>query len=127
MKSIRTMALAVAILMVCAGLALAINKPIYDTGYPKTGNNAGEILVKGTTQMDEGWTPTGSGQIVAWPVGGGATTSQSISVRADGTWGEASIGGLTSGTNYNVVVQVTLRAGTGAQVFASDPKQAVAK
>lgn len=90
-------------------------------GYPKTGNNAGGILIKGTTTPDAGWTVTGFGSAVAWPTRGGATKQYPITVRADGTWGETQIGAgdLTSGTDYNVVVQITVKMGLASQSLAT--------
>jgi hypothetical protein len=52
-----------------------MNFATWATNYPKPGAAGGTILVKGTTGMDPGWTPT-SGLIVAWPVGGGPQTTQ---------------------------------------------------
>ena len=98
----------------------------YDTGYPKTGTNNGEILVKGSCTLATGWTASG-GLIVAWLQGSGTIHQQAITVAADGTFAEQAIGGLTSGRAYNVVVQVTIRNGMATEVIATDPSTAKPK
>lgn len=97
-------------------------------GYPKTGVNMGEILVKGTLVPPMGWTPTGTGLIVAWPKNGGQLSSVAIAVDVmTGNWGEAAIGGLASGADYNVIVQANVQQGAITYTIATPVSVATAK
>jgi hypothetical protein len=92
-------------------------------GYPKASTMAGTILVKGTATADTGYTFTGTGQVAYWPVGGGQVQTTTITVNGNGTWGESPVSGLTTGTTYNVVVQVNEKSGMTTVTLATDPAQ----
>jgi hypothetical protein len=120
------------IALVVAGLiALQVHAAgtnTWATGYPKTGTATGTILVKGTATPDTGFTLSNTGQVAFWPVGGGKVLFfNNLSVNADGTWGETSVTGATSGVTYNVVVQINETSGQTGHTLATDPKTAKAK
>jgi hypothetical protein len=101
------------------------SKNEWTAGYPKSGPaNSGKILVKGKATCS--CTFTGNGSAVAWPVGGGGQTIAAVAVAADGSWGEVAITGLTSGTTYNVLVQVSVKCGKDTYQLTTDPKTATA-
>jgi hypothetical protein len=105
--------------------ALADNVPSYATGYPKTGNNAGGILVKGSTKFDTGWSAQGTAAIFAWPKTGGSMVQKAIGINLKtGNWGndncnnwiEVEITGLPAATDCCVIVQVTATDGTNNKI-----------
>lgn len=127
MKRLGTLFVAVVLVGLLAPRAHAQGTNAWAAGYPKTGNNNGEILIKGKATLDAGWRLTGSGLAVAWKVGGGPLIQKPITVNADGTWGEIAFGGLESGKMYNVVVQANVTNGLATESVGTDPEQAKAK
>jgi hypothetical protein len=116
-----------AALVVVAFVSVVLAKPpavvpSYSAGYPKTGTNAGGILVKGTTMLGAGWTATGAGLISVWPKAGGDITTKALTVNkitanwgddGAGKWIEVEIIAPTSGEEYYVTVQITAKDGVG--------------
>jgi hypothetical protein len=97
-------------------------------GYPKQGTAAGTILIKGTSSAGTGWSLAGTASVTVWPKGGGVITIKPITVnKTSGVWGEVAIGGLTSGTQYNIIVGVFQDKNMATQTIATDPEVAPAK
>jgi uncharacterized protein (DUF2147 family) len=125
----KTFTLALAVVFVCLFASRAqAQQAAWDAGFPKPGNNAGEILVQGTSTPSGGSTLTGSGSYTVWLKGGGTIVFGAITVNAaTGNW-SGTITGLQSGKTYNVVIGIFQKDGTGVQsTISPDPKQSQAK
>lgn len=100
-----------------ASTTVRAGNPDFATGYPKPGTVNGSIAVKGTitlTQGPKGMETAGGGTIVVWQTSGGVQKSFAITIAAGQSgvvdWGEAQTdGSLTSGVDYNVVVQISVK------------------
>lgn len=93
----------------------------WSTGYPKQGAGAGQMLVKGSATASTGFTLATSGTVKYFPQGGGVPLTATVTINADGTFGETTISGLTSGVTYHVWVEVVENNATDQQTLACDP------
>jgi hypothetical protein len=121
---IRKSILILAAIMIClfASRAHAQGTATWSSGYPKAGTMQGTMIVQGTTTASCGYSFSGTGTVYYWPGGGGIQQSTSITVNTmTGNWGPLTISGLTSGTSYNVVVQVNLQMGSTNVTVSTDP------
>jgi hypothetical protein len=124
----KTFTLILSVVFVCLFASRAqAQKAAWTAGFPKPGNNAGEILVQGTSSPSAGWALDGNGTYTVWLKGGGAIAVGNITVNAaTGAW-SGTITGLQSGKTYNVVIAIEEQnAGVKSQI-APDPKQSAAK
>jgi hypothetical protein len=128
--NVRLTVIALFATMLLASRAAAQGTAAWSAGYPKTGNNNGGILVKGTTTPDCGWAIGATGAVVVWPKNGGLIRTYNVTVNTTtGNWGESEVGvgDLTSGSQYNVVVQINLTKCGTTKVVATPPGLATAK
>jgi hypothetical protein len=125
MRRTSTLLLVLVLLGLAAAPAQAQGTASWTTGYPKAGSGSGTIVIKGTTTPDSGWTVGATGQVIVWPQNGGASTTQTFSVNCNGSWGEVTISGLTTGQTYNVVVQIPVTScSQGGATVATSPATA---
>ncbi len=125
---IKSCLLAAILVFAIAPQAMAAATITWTALYPKTGNNAGEILVKGTSTLPDNTWSWDTANAAVWPKAGGAVVNYAISLNvANGNWGETAIDGLTSMADYNVVVSITFRKGTMRYQVSGAPAVAKAK
>jgi hypothetical protein len=120
------------LVLVCAVDAVAATNAWTDK-YPKTGVMAGEIVVAGTVRADACFTIQTSGLIIVWPAtgsGGVSIPNGGTDVKVDamtGVWGPTTVGGLTSGQKYWVVVQCQQKNGAVVNTINTEPVTVTAK
>jgi hypothetical protein len=129
MKNAVTAALALSAILLFTSGARA-NPDWYD-GFPKTGTNAGTILVRATANFAAGTTTNGTVIVKYWNTGGGAIKQQNFTIKANQTGpidtGELTVTGLTSGQKYNVTITIQGMSGGVTYNFTADPGTATAK
>jgi hypothetical protein len=122
--------LASSVLLVLLMTGTASADPTWTPGFPKPGQKAGEIEVKGTFTVPEGFKTKDTLEISAWPIGGGLVTTTTVRL-APGqtgriTW-SGTIPGLTAKENYNVAVEIPITDGATTPIYAPDPGTSFAK
>lgn len=125
----KTCVLILAVVFVCLFASRAqAQKAAWSAGFPKVGNNAGEILVQGTSSPSAGWTLKATGVVTIWPKGGGnLLPPQMVTVNAaTGAW-SGTLTGLTSKTTYNIMIGIYEQNAGVESVISPDPKQQAAK
>lgn len=88
------------------------------------GQNAGDLLVKGTLTVQAGWTAM-SLRVLYDPAGGGVQGTKG-GITIGGNW-STTITGLTSGASYDVVAEVIVQMGFQTVPILSDPTTGAAK
>jgi hypothetical protein len=119
-----TLALAATLLFASALWA----DPTWSTGYPKSGDKAGEIAVAGAYGSPPAGTP--SAIVMVWPTGKGVVQTFKLTIKPGACGGLEWSGkatGLVSGKTYNVMVRVTFTDGAAPSDYAADCAMAVAK
>lgn len=117
--------IALFILFVCGATAAADPIVSFQVGYPAAGEGKGEIQVRGTISLEDGWgLSKKSITLLAWEDGKDVSRYE-ISVKGNDFAGV--LGGLKSGARHNILVEVTLRRGTETVTLVSEPASARAK
>lgn len=103
--------LAVTALLGIAGFAIA--NPDWAAKSPSQGlPKSGSVKVEGTCTPDVPYQTTGAVRVNYWPVGGGAKMVSVVQIPPGKTgrvaWGPFTLSGLTSGTSYNISVEIDL-------------------
>ncbi len=111
---------AMLLIVLVPNLCRADNIPSWSSGYPKAGCVSGTISYAGTTSLDTGWTPTGSGTVTVWPVGGGTPQTFSIIVGSCGNF-SGSVD-VSPSTAYWITVTITVKNGCMTQTIITDPE-----
>ena len=126
----KTCTLVLVLVFVCLFTSQAqAQQAAWSAGFPKPGNNAGEILVQGTSTASAGWTLTGNGTATIWLKGGGSIGVQNITVnKNNGTWSGTITGLDKTGTDtYNIVISIEEANAGAKQYIAPDPGKSKAK
>lgn len=108
------------ILLVFGRLLFA--NPNWNADYPMAGSTVGTIISQGTITPPNSYVTTGTARVTIWPVGGGPeiVTSFTLPSGQSGniSWGPWTVSGLTSGTPYNVSVDIDLTASNSSSTNA---------
>jgi hypothetical protein len=132
MSRIRRFLLALAGLAFFAHGAFAATN-VWTANFPQTGTATGQILVSGTATADTNFKLAKFGSASVWLAGTNGGTIKHFPVTVNQTTGAwtGTLSGLTSGTSYNIVVQVLqIRGGEDeppSQAIATAPGTASAK
>ena len=107
--------------------ALGQGKIEWSSGYPKPGSTTGTITVRGTVTVDTNWSVKDDGVYpFAWISGKGLKSFALEGFEAMSKNWEKDLS-LTSGSTYNLVVEVVLTSGTQTVTLRTKPGSAKAK
>ena len=126
MKHIRICLVALIVLTLSAAKAHAATN-VWTTGFPKPGFAVGTIDVEGTFTPDGGATIAAQASVVVWAVGSGPAQTVPVNINVNNGFWRMTLPGLTSGKEYNIVVQATQRLGGVSTVVYTDPGKSKAK
>ena len=125
---VKSCLLAAILVFAIAPQAMAAATITWTTGYPKTSNNAGEIIVNGTSTLPDNTWSFYSANAAVWPKAGGTVVIYALTLSAaNGNWGEDALDGLTSMADYNVSVTIVFKKGTATVQITGAPGMAQAR